>query len=175
MRQPIRKRLSGYWKMEAANVVFLPLFAVLLAHRLGQPLGVTSGLAWAGALGLLIAGAVYWRAKLRALDGHDSRPALRALRRARVPLLSLTLVGVAAALAGWAGAALSPADRWTATAGAVLGALEYVNYYAVQLQHFDRASDFRRLLTGRGFRPAHLARDLAALDARLPSPERAAI
>ena len=43
----------------------------------------------------------------------------------------------------------------------ILGVLEYVNYYHVQLQHFDNMADWRRLLAGRGFRPAHMARDLA--------------
>lgn len=43
---------------------------------------------------------------------------------------------------------------------AVLAGLEYVNYYHVQLQHFDNAADIKRLLSGRGFRPAHLARAL---------------
>ena len=42
-----------------------------------------------------------------------------------------------------------------------LAALEYVNYYHVQLQHFDNGADVRKLLRGAGFRQAHMARDLA--------------
>jgi hypothetical protein len=44
--------------------------------------------------------------------------------------------------------------------------LEYINYYVVQLQHFDHASDFKRLLSGRGFREAHLAKALRAYRTR---------
>jgi hypothetical protein len=57
---------------------------------------------------------------------------------------------------GWSGAVIA------ALACSALGSLEYVNYYRVQLQHFDNLADFKRLLGGRGFRKAHLARDLAA-------------
>ena len=41
---------------------------------------------------------------------------------------------------------------------ALLAVLEYINYYVVQLQHFDNAADWRRLWTGGGFRKSHLAR-----------------
>ena len=51
-------------------------------------------------------------------------------------------------------------DRWVALAAAVLAALEYVNYYHRQLQHFDNFADIKRLLTGRGFRRSQMARDL---------------
>jgi hypothetical protein len=44
----------------------------------------------------------------------------------------------------------------------LLAALEYVNYYHRQLQHFDCWSDFKRLISTRQLRPSHMARDLAA-------------
>lgn len=167
-RSPARagliRRLSGYWRMEAGNAVLLPVVVVLVADSAGQPLGPATLIGWAGAVALLIAGAVYWRAKLGALAGRDPRPVLRLLARLRPGLLALSMIGAAAALAAWAGLGVSAADRWAATAGGVLGLLEYANYYLVQLQHFDRAADFLRLIRGRGFRRAHLARDIAALD-----------
>ena len=43
-----------------------------------------------------------------------------------------------------------------------LAVLEYVNYYKIQLQHFDHAPDFKRVMQGRGFRKAHMARELEA-------------
>jgi hypothetical protein len=52
----------------------------------------------------------------------------------------------------------------SAIAALILGTLallEYVNYYVAQLQHFDHASDFKRLITGKGFRRPHLARVVA--------------
>jgi hypothetical protein len=42
----------------------------------------------------------------------------------------------------------------------LLAVLEYVNYYHVQLQHFDHAPDWQRLVSGRGFRRSHLAREI---------------
>jgi hypothetical protein len=55
------------------------------------------------------------------------------------------------------------ADRIAATACAVLAALEYVNYYHRQLQHFDNWADFKRLIAGKGFRKSWMARDLDAM------------
>jgi hypothetical protein len=43
----------------------------------------------------------------------------------------------------------------------LLAGLEYVNYYHRQLQHFDRLSAFKRLVTTGRLPRAHLARDLA--------------
>jgi uncharacterized integral membrane protein len=42
----------------------------------------------------------------------------------------------------------------------LLAVLEYINYYHVQLQHFDHVADWRRLVSGRGFRRSHLAREI---------------
>jgi hypothetical protein len=55
------------------------------------------------------------------------------------------------------------ADQIAATACAALAALEYVNYYHRQLQHFDSWADFKRLLAGKGFRKSWMARDLEAV------------
>ena len=57
-----------------------------------------------------------------------------------------------------------PSCRWRPHVGyeTALAALEYVNYYKFQVQHFDNWADFKRLMTGRGFRKAHMARDIAA-------------
>ena len=50
------------------------------------------------------------------------------------------------------------ADTVPGLAFAVFAVLEYVNYFHVQLM-YDTSADLRHLLT-RGFRRAHLARDL---------------
>ena len=112
---------------------------------------------------LLLVGGAYWYAVLKRAQG-DPAPFATVLRvadrtePASIALLALAWIATAVALAahGW---------TWPVIAACVcsaLGTLEYVNYYRVQLQHFDHADDFKRLLTGRGFRKAHLARDLAA-------------
>jgi hypothetical protein len=67
-------------------------------------------------------------------------------------------------LATWAD--LWSPDAIAAAVLATLAALEYVNYYHVQLQHFDNAADFKRLVSGKGFRRAHLARAIDAWKAK---------
>ncbi|MFN9877812.1 MAG: hypothetical protein ACK557_04995, partial [Planctomycetota bacterium] len=42
----------------------------------------------------------------------------------------------------------------------LLAVLEYINHYHFQLQHFDHAPDWQRLVSGRGFRRSHLAREI---------------
>jgi hypothetical protein len=54
---------------------------------------------------------------------------------------------------------------WPLAAAAVLNllaVLEYANYYHRQIQHFDRWSDFKRLVTTRRLRRSHMSRALEA-------------
>jgi hypothetical protein len=129
-RQALLKRLRPYWKMEAANVVLLPLLMLFLSNA-----------------------------------NYRIRPMLEKIERARAPALALTCFAVAAAIVGWIypPATRGLADQICATAAAVLAALEYVNYYLRQLQHFDNRADFERLLSGKGLRRSQMARDLDAL------------
>ena len=166
-RTDLLRRLDPYWKMEAANVLFVPLFLLWLTDaRLGwialAPLLAT--------MLLLVIGALYWRGKVRQMRGEvrDLSVLLRRLAAWRRPALLLTLAGCVTSSLGWIMPAWSegPADRWTATGCAILALLEYVNYYHYQLQHFDNREDLRRLLTGAGFRRSWLARDLAKLEGR---------
>jgi uncharacterized membrane protein len=152
--------------MEAGNILLLPGFALFTAYRLKEPLGPAFLIAALPAVLLLAAGAAYWRSKYRLLAlSVPAEPVVRHLARAQTVLLLLTGVGVAAALAAWLlpDFTASRVDRWAATVAAALAVLEYVNYYHVQLQHFDRITDLRRLFTGRGFRRSHLRRDIDAL------------
>ena len=163
------KRLDPYWKMEAANMVAIPVLAF----------GLTKGqISWislvplAATVLLLGIGTAYWWMKVRQLrrDDANHEAVLRWLSRLQLPSLLLTLAGVLSAALGRAIPELSVglADRITAAVCAALAVLEYVNYYHRQLQHFDNKADFRRLLAGKGFRPSWMARDLAAWRARTP-------
>ena len=164
-RADLLKRLDPYWKMEAANVLFVPLVLVLLSE---------ARLTWialvpmAATMLLLVIGALYWRGKVRQLrgEGRDFPALLRGIAAWRLPALVLTLAGCATAAVGWLVPEWSAglADRNVATGCAVLAVLEYVNYYHRQLQHFDNRADFQRLVTGKGFRKSWLARDLQTLD-----------
>ena len=162
-RSALFHRLSGYWKLELANMIIIPgVMAWLSGWRLG-PLSIVAILPMCG---LLLVGGLYWRGKLQELaKGRDIRALLRRIRQVQLPLLALTLLAAGAVLASWmiAGLAANPADRWVATAAASLAALEYVNYYHRQLQHFDHAADFKRLLSGRGLRRSWLSRDIERL------------
>ena len=163
-RADLLKRLDPYWKMEAANVLFVPLFLFWLS---GWRLSWITLTPMAATMLLLIIGALYWWGKVQQLRGKGDRfaillPRISAWQR---PALMLTLVGCISALAGWIVPAWSAglADRNIATGCAALSFLEYVNYYHRQLQHFDNREDFQRLLAGKGFRKSWLARDLEAL------------
>jgi hypothetical protein len=163
-RADLLARLEPYWKMEAANVFALPALAIWLSKG---DLSWVSLVPMAAMVLLLAIGALYWWGKVRQLKGEPQNwtGLLRTLARLQLPALGLTLAGCATAAAGWivSDLALGTADRWVATGCAILAALEYVNYYHRQLQHFDNKADFKRMLAGKGFRPSWMARDLAEL------------
>jgi hypothetical protein len=86
-------------------------------------------------------------------------------------MFCLALLGLLSASSAWVFPELmvGSGDRWVATFAALLGLLEYVNYYHRQLQHFDNWSDFRRLFQGKGFRISQLARDIRKLNDQMKS------
>lgn len=166
VRAKLLRRLKPYYRMEAANVVFVPAFAcvAVLAGGSGSisPAMVT---AMAAASFLLVVGAITWKTVVDGLEGNPgtARRWLPRLAAARWPamgliLLALVLTGEEAhrTLPGWTGSLVAAALLL------VLAVLEYINYYHYQLQHFDHAADFARLLSGRGFRRSHLSRAIAA-------------
>ncbi len=158
------RNLANYWKMEAANVVIVPAIALSFGFPQNGLEAGALGLSIAASAGSLVVGAAYWRGVDRRVRSEDRGASAQALRLADVlelPLLAVSAAAIAATLAGlvmlgWT-AALSAATVLT-----LLAVLEYVNYYRRQLQHFDNAADFRRLLSGKGFRTSHMARDLGA-------------
>ena len=78
-RADLLKRLDSYWKMEAANVLFVPLFLFWLS---GWRSSWITLLPMAATMLLLIIGALYWRGKVQQLSGKcgeqttlkDSKP-----------------------------------------------------------------------------------------------------
>ncbi|MGB3722970.1 MAG: hypothetical protein WA979_09155 [Pacificimonas sp.] len=163
----LEKRLAPYWKMEAGSAVLIPVVMWWLAE--GR-LGWATILALPAMVFMLLVGALYWWAKLRQLRGETSAlpESLSLISRVQTPILLLTGAAVTSAASAWLFPefAIGQPDRWCATAAAVLAVLEYVNYYHRQLQHFDHAADFRRLLSGRGFRRAQMRQDLDRWRAR---------
>lgn len=164
---PVAERLRTYWQMEAGNVVFVPASAGGLVLWSGAALNGAFVIAAIACGALLVVGALYWRAIFRNLQGDPSSlkywlPRLAAFETPSIVLSAAATLAVIAGvmLQGWS------ASNIAAVVLAVLAVLEYINYYQVQLQHFDNAADWRRLLSGRGFRKAHLARDIAAWRAK---------
>ncbi|HVK80967.1 MAG TPA: hypothetical protein VM915_10150 [Verrucomicrobiae bacterium] len=166
---PVVERLRWYWQMEAGNALLVPAATAGLVLWAGDTLDLAFGIAVIACAALLVIGALYWRAALRKIEG-DPKPLafwLPRLAWLEAPSIALVAAAMVALLVdvlifngGW-----GPTNIATAVL-TLLAALEYVNYYKVQLQHFDHAADMQRLLLGRGFRKAHMARDIAAWRAR---------
>lgn len=118
---------------------------------------------------LLILGGLYWRAKLHQLEGRSDvlKRVLGQAVKWRLALLAITALALVLAVAGWfTDLAISAGERWAMAVAAVLAGSEYINYYHRQLQHFDHWPDFQRLITGRGFQPSQMARDLDRFQAQ---------
>jgi hypothetical protein len=158
------RNFRSYAAMEALNIVLVPGAALLLAPPGNWAEILAMGLAMAACSGFLLVGAAYWAGLDQRLTSSNRSVLTKALAladRLEIPLLLIT----GAALPMLAFAIYKGGWSWSVTGAAILtllAALEYVNYYHRQLQHFDRSSDFKRLMTGGGFRRSHMARDLAA-------------
>lgn len=158
------RNFRSYAAMEALNIVLVPGAALLLAPPGNWAEIFAMGLAMAACAGFLLVGAAYWAGldqRLTTTNRSAMTKAMALAHRLEIPLLLIT----GAALPMLAFAIYNGGWSWSVTGAAMLtllAALEYVNYYHRQLQHFDRSSDFKRLMTGGGFRRSHMARDLAA-------------
>ncbi|MBL8531397.1 MAG: hypothetical protein JNK94_06655 [Hyphomonadaceae bacterium] len=157
--------MRWYWQMEAANIVLLPALAGGVVWQSGGAATAAFLLAAAACSWLLLIGALYWRALLRRMEGAAAvfdywLPRLAAVEGiSAASVLAAAIIfalELAAARGEWSASLIAAAALTT------LAALEYVNYYRIQLQHFDNVADFKRLIAGRGFRRAHMARDIAA-------------
>jgi hypothetical protein len=163
-RQRLIQRFSWYWPMELWNIVLLPVAALAaIIYYGGWPDAVFAWSVPANVL-LLGIGGLYWRAVLHRLQGDESTMAFWLPWFDRYQALSqMLLIGSFAAACALLieNRDLSlPPQRIAAVIFFALALAEYVNYYHVQLQHFDHWADFKRLITGRGFRESWLARDL---------------
>ena len=163
-REKLLKRLKPYWMMEGANVVFIPLMAwFLIAICFKGQVTVAVVTAMLATSFLLVVGTFAWKMVADRLEGDSTSEELWTpwLDLARWPALLLIVVALIATLAE----AFSTLPQLSASLiGAsllcLLAILEFVNYYHIQLQHFDHAEDFQRLLAGYGFRRSHLSKSI---------------
>ncbi|MFN6025908.1 MAG: hypothetical protein ACK5OC_00540 [Pirellula sp.] len=165
-RDKLLKRLKPYWMMEGANVVFVPFIAWLLITVVAEgQITIAVIAAMLATSFLLVVGTFAWKMVVDGLEGIPKSEVQWTpwLDLARWPALILTLLALIATVAE----AFSTLPRFSASLiGAsllcLLAILEFVNYYHVQLQHFDHAEDFQRLLSGKGFRRSHLSKSIRA-------------
>lgn len=165
-RDKLLKRLKPYWMMEGANVVFVPFIAWLLITVVAEgQITIAVIAAMLATSFLLVVGTFAWKMVVDGLEGIPKSEVQWTpwLDLARWPALILTLLALIATVAE----AFSTLRRFSASLiGAsllcLLAILEFVNYYHVQLQHFDHAEDFQRLLSGKGFRRSHLSKSIRA-------------
>lgn len=164
-RDPValRRHLSRYWKMEAGNVLLVPIIVWLMVWSAGD---APDAAFWLGAVAcswLLIVGTAAWLLVLARMDGKATlaEGLVAFCAHAEIPSLLLLIVATGAAAQSVIAAGWPP--RTIAAAGlTLLGWLEYVNYYHWQLQNFDSAIDVKRLMAGRGLRRAHMGRAVRA-------------
>ena len=159
---PVR-RLNTYWKSEAGDALLIPALAVYLVLRSGGKVSTALVLSGLACSLLLVIGTVVLRMMLRRARGEARADAdwIPLLDRMRWPAIGLCVAAAIANGADWISGNAELSVQFVAPAVLLLLAvLEYVNYYHVQLQHFDHAPDWQRLVSGRGFRRSHLAREI---------------
>jgi hypothetical protein len=170
-RDKLLKRLKPYWMMEGANVFFVPFFAWFLITVVAKgQITVAVIAAMLATSSLLVVGTFAWKMVVDGLEGNSTSEEQWTpwLDLARWPAMLLTILALIATVIE----AISTLPRISASLiGAsllcLLAILEFVNYYHFQLQHFDHADDFQRLLSGKGFRQSHLSKSIRAYRQRV--------
>lgn len=148
------------------NALIMPALMAFSCFALEQSLSWWFALVCIPMCALLIVGGLYWRAKLHRIEGNPAtmRDFLPVADRLQVPLAAVSIGAVAICAWVWiADGGASTGDRVVITIAALLAALEYINYYHRQLQHFDHWPDLKRLFSGRGFQRSQMAGDLARM------------
>ncbi len=158
---------GSYANLEAFNGVLAPAVAIYFGWPGDRSGAILLAVANVALIIGLVVGAFYWWGVAARLK-RRTEPMVRALRLAIVaqhPMQVATLVAIVACAWQVANDGMTLTNI-VAIVVTTLAALEYVNYYHVQLQHFDNRADFRKLLRGQGFKRSHMARDLAIFRAR---------
>ena len=162
------RRLSPYWKVEAANIVAVPGLAVWAVIRSGNTISFSLIVAMAAACFMLLIGTFALRMQLETAKGR--RPFgqrwLPWLSQGQLPALVMVVASVVGSgFQLWVDGRLSGVAIVTVVCS-LLALLEYINYYHVQLQNFDHMPDLKRFMAGGGFRESHLAKALRSFRAR---------
>lgn len=166
----LKTRLSSYWKLEVGNAALVPGAMAYFCYVFWNPIGWVSLVCFVPMILLLVIGGLYWRGKYHQLGGRQDslNAALKLAHVCEIPLVIALMLQTILMIVIWSPTAPSshPSDRVMATIALSLAVLEHINYYHRQLQHFDNGADFRRLLSGKGFRRAQMHVDLKRWRAR---------
>ena len=161
------RRLSQYWKVEAANMIAIPTVAVWAVKKSGSTISFSLIVAIGAACLMLLIGTFALRIKLETAKRSRSfaQRWLPWLSQAQWPALAIVAAAVTGAVFEfW----VDDRRGYVAVATgvcALLAVLEYINYYHVQLQNFDHLPDLKRFMAGGGFRKSHLAKALQSFRA----------
>ena len=158
------KRLRSYWKLECLNIFLLPFMAIIVVvFGFHGTFTLAFGFSLLATSWLLVVGTISLRMMLSDLERNFSYSVFWLPKLCFAQLPSLGLVFASLLLTTQDCIGVFPdfaASQYGSIVFTTLAVLEYINYYHWQLQHFDNASDFSRLIKGDGFRKSHLARAL---------------
>jgi hypothetical protein len=167
--EKLLKRLRPYWKMELFNIFWVPALAIFLILYFGGQISIAAIASMVATSFLLVVGTFALKMMVDKLEGNfqSERQWVPYIAIARWPALVLIAIAIMATaveaclvLPAW------PASLIASVVLTLLAILEYINYYHYQVQHFDHAADWKRLLSGKGFRRSHLSRSIAAWQRR---------
>ncbi len=162
-RAALKQRLSSYWQLEAFNALLLPVTGIIILSVADEKPDLASIASMVATVVMLLIGAAYWHAKLGLLLGMTKyhERTVRLLRHAKLPSGLLIIGSVALSTQSYVNPATPLVSKAATVIFTIIAILEFINYYFVQLQHFDNLADFKRLISGKGFRRSHLARAIA--------------
>lgn len=160
----LKRNFGTYAALEAANVMLVPALALWFGWPRSPSEIVAIAVSIVAVSGLLVVGAVFWRAIDLRLKGKDGGAVTRAVKFAAVAQRPMALATAGSAVTAVAALVINGASGAAIAAAAMsfLALLEYVNYYHWQLQVFDNAADLRRMVSTRQLKRARLSRALAA-------------
>jgi len=95
-RAALRKHLSSYWKMEAGNVLLVPLIVWAMVWSAGDAPDAAMWLGAAACSFLLVVGTAAWLLVLAGPDGKPAQAAKLIAFCARAEIVSLLLLGAVA-------------------------------------------------------------------------------
>ncbi len=161
-RDTLLKRLRPYCWMEGVNILLIPAITTWVVTKVAKErLTIATVASMFATSFLLVVGTIAWKIVVDNLQGNRQTEKRWVPRLAKVRWLALLFIALAIGatmVEAYQGSRVWSVNYFFCIALSILAVLEYINYYHRQLQHFDHAADFKRLMNGKGFRKSHLAK-----------------